>query len=120
MLVSNRCHRAAENGAAIRFIEPRTVPRGVDSTYERGVSDLNGAPAGHGFEGRLSQPECLATIPWARGHRGVFLQRLQERVQLVAIGIGVALKKEVEQRLLRLGFMRAVAPNGAGTQVVVE
>src|SRR5260370_28592909 len=76
-------------------------------------------PPGLGrFEGRIGQTEGLASIPRGDRHGTALLDGGEERVELEPIGVGIALEKEVQERVQHFGLCCAVAPQRSSPEIV--
>src|SRR6218665_877875 len=81
--------------------------------------NLDRAAGGHGFDGGLCEAQRLAAVPGVGGQGCAVRQCFQEGIQFVAVGVGVALQEEIQQRRTRFGFHRIEAAHGGRAQVVV-
>src|SRR5947209_20385557 len=72
------------------------------------------------FECRVGKPERLTAVARRHRHRLALANRIDERIQLEAVGRFIALEKKVEQRLTDFGLGLAIAAQRRRTQVVVE
>src|SRR6202008_5168752 len=77
-----------------------------------GASNLDGLAAQRRFERAVGQTECLSSVVGRDRHRSVGDEGSGESLEFAAIGVGIALEEEVQQRLSRIGLLLRPAPHG--------